>query len=384
MIFMSEVAIVYCGSYEYSEVKMAVERGFDLLGGPGVFASPNEKILLKPNWLSADPPEKCVTTHPSVFKAVSEVLQIAGAKLSYGDSPAFQSPEAAGKRTGISAIAEELKIPLADFKSGKEVHYSEGHQNKKFTVANGVLENDGVISLPKMKTHGFQRVTGAVKNQFGCIPGTLKGEFHVKVPDAYNFAKMLVDLNSYINPRLYVMDGIYAMEGNGPRGGTPKKMNVLLFSKDPIALDATMCRLMNLDPDLILTNKAGMEMGAGTFLEKDIKILGDSMENFTAMDFDVNRKPEIPYKNSGGIKFIKNAITPRPYIVGEDCVKCGVCVSLCPVDPKAVDWHDGNKNKAPSYKYDRCIRCYCCQELCPESAVQIKQPIIRKIFSRTT
>ena len=384
MIFMSEVAIVYCGSYEYSEVKMAVERGFDLLGGPGVFASPNEKILLKPNWLSADPPEKCVTTHPSVFKAVSEVLQIAGAKLSYGDSPAFQSPEAAGKRTGISAIAEELKIPLADFKSGKEVHYSEGHQNKKFTVANGVLENDGVISLPKMKTHGFQRVTGAVKNQFGCIPGTLKGEFHVKVPDAYNFAKMLVDLNSYINPRLYIMDGIYAMEGNGPRGGTPKKMNVLIFSKDPIALDATMCRLMNLDPDLILTNKAGMEMGAGTFLEKDIKILGDPMENFTAMDFDVNRKPEKAYKNSGGIKFIKNAITPRPYIVEADCVKCGICVSMCPVEPKAVDWHDGNKNKAPSYKYDRCIRCYCCQELCPESAVHIKQPIIRKIFSKKT
>ena len=265
---MSEVAIIYCGSYEYSEVKMAVERGFALIGGPSAFVRPKEKILLKPNWLSADPPEKCVTTHPSVFKAVSEVLQSAGAELSYGDSPAFQSPEAAAIRTGISAIAEELKIPLADFKSGKEIHFNEGHQNKKFTIANAVLENDGVISLPKMKTHGFQRVTGAVKNQFGCIPGTLKGEFHVKVPDAYTFAKMLIDLNSYISPRLYIMDGIHAMEGNGPRGGNPKKMNVLLFSRDPIALDATMCRLINLDPALSLTNKAGMEMGAGTFIEK--------------------------------------------------------------------------------------------------------------------
>jgi len=89
-----------------------------------------------------------------------------------------------------------------------------------------------------MKTHGFQRMTGAVKNQFGCIPGALKGEFHVKVPDASNFAKMLIDLNTYIHPRLYVMDGIIAMEGNGPRGGTPKKMNVILFSTDPIALDS--------------------------------------------------------------------------------------------------------------------------------------------------
>lgn len=381
---MSKVAIVYCGSYEYSEVKKAVERGFALLGGSSVFVHPNEKILIKPNWLSADPPEKCVTTHPAVFKAVSEVLQSAGVKLSYGDSPAFHSPETAAKRTGISAIADELKIPLADFKSGKEVHFNEGHQNKKFTIANAVLENDGVISLPKMKTHGFQRVTGAIKNQFGCIPGALKGEFHVKVPDAYEFAKMLIDLNSYIHPRLYIMDGILAMEGNGPKGGTPKKMNVLLFSTDPIALDATECRLMNLDPALVLTNKAGMEMGAGTYLKKDIEILGDPINNFIALDFDVNRKPEKPFKNSGGIQFVKNAITPRPYIVAEHCIKCGICVNMCPVDPKAVNWHDGNKNNPPSYKYDRCIRCYCCQELCPEGAIRIKQPFIRRIFSRKT
>jgi len=381
---MSKVAIVYCGSYEYSEVKKAVERGFALLGGYSVFVRPNEKILLKPNWLSADPPEKCVTTHPAVFKAVSEVLQSAGANLSYGDSPAFHSPETAAKRTGLSAIGEELKIPLADFKFGKEVHFNEGHQNKKFTIANAVLENDGVISLPKMKTHGFQRVTGAIKNQFGCIPGALKGEFHVKVPDVYEFAKMLIDLNSCIHPRLYIMDGIMAMEGNGPKGGNPKKMNVLLFSTDPIALDATECRLMNLDPALVLTNKAGMEMGAGTYLEKDIEILGDPIENFIALDFDVNRKPEKPFKKSGGIQFVKNAITPRPYIVAERCIKCGICVNMCPVDPKAVNWHDGNKNNPPSYKYDRCIRCYCCQELCPEGAILIKQPFIRRIFSRKT
>lgn len=379
---MSEVAVIYCGSYEYSEVKSAVERGFSLLGGPWAFVRPTEKILLKPNWLSADPPEKCVTTHPAVFKAVSEVLQSAGAKLSYGDSPAFQSPETVSKRSGLFAIAEELKIPLADFKSGVEVYFMEGGQNKKFFVANAVQENDGVISLPKMKTHGFQRMTGAVKNQFGCVPGVRKGEFHVKVPDPYEFAKMLIDLNSYINPRLYIMDGIFAMEGNGPRGGNPRKMNVLLFSADPIALDATACRLMNLDPGLVLTNQAGMEMGAGTFLAEDIQILGDPMEPFIAMDFDVNRKPEKPFKRNGSMQLIKNAITPRPYIMCEHCIKCGVCVKMCPVDPKAIDWHDGNQNHPPTYKYDRCIRCYCCQELCPESAIYIKKPLIRRIFSK--
>jgi Pyruvate/2-oxoacid:ferredoxin oxidoreductase delta subunit len=204
----------------------------------------------------------------------------------------------------------------------------------------------------------------------------------MRIPDAAEFAHMLIDLNSYIHPRLYIMDGIMAMEGNGPRGGTPKKMNALLFSADPIALDATECRLMNLDPELVLTNKAGMEMGAGTYLEKEIELLGDPIESFIATDFKVNREPVKPFKPKGGMSFVKNALVPRPYIIAEKCVKCGVCVNMCPVAPKAVDWHDGNKKNPPSYKYERCIRCYCCQELCPESAIHLKVPFIRRVFGK--
>lgn len=379
---MSIVALIRCESYDDNHVKKAMERGINLLGGPSEFVSPNDKILIKPNWLTADPPEKCVTTHPAIFRAIAEIFQSAGAKLSYGDSPSFQSPDIASKRTGIAVIATELNINLADFQSGKEVFFKEGQQNKKFMIANGILENDGVISLPKMKTHGFQRMTGAVKNQFGCIPGALKGEFHVKVPDASNFAKMLVDLNTYVHPRLYVMDGIMAMEGNGPRGGTPRKMNVILLSTDPIALDSTACRLMNLDPELVLTNKVGMEMGAGTYLEKDIEILGDPIEDFIVPDFHVNREPVKIFRPSSGMNAIKNALVPKPYITADKCVKCGVCVNMCPVTPKAVDWHDGNKKNPPTYKYERCIRCYCCQELCPESAIHLKAPFIRRVFSK--
>ena len=79
------------------------------------------------------------------------------------------------------------------------------------------LAADGIVSLPKLKTHGMVRVTGAVKNQFGCIPGLLKGEFHARMPDVDLFGQLLVDLNLYLRPRLFVMDGIIAMEGNGPR-----------------------------------------------------------------------------------------------------------------------------------------------------------------------
>ena len=288
---MSKVVLVRCETYEYASVKNAIVKGVDLLGGPSKFASPEDKLLLKLNWLSADPPEKCVTTHPSIFKAVAEVFQGVGARLSYGDSPAFQSPGIASEKTGIAPIADKLEIPLADFVSGKDVTFNEGHQNKRFTIANAVLDNDGVISLSKMKTHGFQKITGAIKNQFGCIPGMRKGEFHIKVPNASDFARMLVDLNTFISPRLYIMDGIMAMEGNGPRGGNPKSMNVILFSTDPIALDATFCRLIDLDPTFVLTNKVGKEMGAGTYCAEEIELLGDPIDSFIAYDFDVKREP---------------------------------------------------------------------------------------------
>ena len=377
---MSEVAILHCASYDLVEVHAAVERGISLLGGVERFARRGERILLKPNWLSADPPEKCVTTHPAVFRAVAELFQSAGAVLSYGDSPGFQPPETAAKKTGFAEVADALGIPLADLRTGREAHYPEGRQNKKFTIANAVLDCDGVVSLPKMKTHAFQRVTGAVKNQFGCVPSTLKSEFHVKIPDATAFARMLIDLTACIRPRLYIMDAVQAMEGNGPRGGTPKQMNALLFSTDPIALDAVMCRLMNLDPALVLTNLAGRESGLGTYLSEEITLLGDPIEPLIACDYNVNRLPDAPAGNTQKSSPLKSAITPRPYIVGEKCVKCGICVNACPVSPKAVNWHDGDKSKPPSYEYDRCIRCYCCQEMCPESAILVKVPLLRRII----
>ncbi|NLU27966.1 MAG: DUF362 domain-containing protein [Hungateiclostridium thermocellum] len=378
---MSKVALIRCESYDYDAVKSAVKRGLDLIGGPHRFAAPNEKILLKPNLLSADPPERCSTTHPSVFKAVAEIFMEAGiTNLSYGDSPGIHKPITAARKNGIEKAANELGIKLADFLEGKEVFFENAIQNKKFIIANGVLESDGIISLPKLKTHGFARMTGCVKNQFGCIPGPLKGEFHVRIPSIIDFSKMLVDLNVYLKPRLFVMDGIIAMEGNGPRGGTPRKINAILLSEDPIALDATVCRMINLNPEFVPTIVFGKEAGLGTYDENEIEILGDDIQSFITYDFDVRREPVKPFKPGGAIQFFRNFIVPKPYILKNKCIKCGVCVNACPVKPKAVDWHNGNKKEPPAYIYKRCIRCYCCQELCPESAIHLKVPFIRKFF----
>jgi uncharacterized protein (DUF362 family)/NAD-dependent dihydropyrimidine dehydrogenase PreA subunit len=375
----SKVVIIRCNSYNQQEVNLAISRGMELLGGANTFVKANEKILLKVNLLAGDVPEKCVTTHPAVFRAVADYFLAAGACLSYGDSPGFGTTGAAAKKAGILDEADALHLEAADFKDGREVFFEEGSQNKKFFIANGVLDSDGLISLPKMKTHGLERFTGAVKNQFGCVVGMRKGEFHVKLPDATDFAKMLVDLNSFVKPRLYIMDGIIAMEGNGPRGGTPRPMNVILFSTDPIALDATACRMINLNPLFVPTTLIGSETGAGFYAEDDIELLGDALEEFSCMDFNVERSPVKSVKKGRMNQFLNNRLVAKPYIQEDKCNQCGTCVQSCPVMGKAVNWLDGDKTKPPVYDYSICIKCYCCQEMCPESAIYLKEPLIIKV-----
>jgi uncharacterized protein (DUF362 family) len=375
----SKVALIRCNSYETDEVRQAVSRGVELVGGAANFVKPGENILLKVNLLVGEAPEKCVNTHPEVFRAVAELFAAEGAIIQYGDSPGFGASYAAAKKAGIADVAEDLKVELADFKEGREAFYEEGIQNKKFFIANGVLDADGLISLPKLKTHGLERFTGAVKNQFGCVVGMRKGEFHVKLPDATDFARMLVDLNNCVKPRLYIMDGIMAMEGNGPRGGTPRAMNVLLFSTDPVALDATASRLINLNPLFVPTTLVGGETGAGTFKEEEIEIVGDELKNFICKDFKVERKPVKSVKKSQMVTFLNNRIIAKPFIITEKCTQCGTCVHSCPVEGKAVNWVNGDHSKAPAYDYNKCIRCYCCQEMCPEGAIILKDPFIIKV-----
>jgi Pyruvate/2-oxoacid:ferredoxin oxidoreductase delta subunit len=253
---------------------------------------------------------------------------------------------------------------------------------KKFIIANGVLDSDGLISLPKLKTHGLVRFTGAVKNQFGCVPGLLKSQYHVKLPDPYDFGTMLVDLNTLIKPRLYIMDGIMAMEGNGPRSGRLKQLKILLLSSDPIAIDATACRIIDLDPEIVPTSKPGEKGGLGTYHIENIQLIGESLESFFDPSFEVNRKP-LMHSSGGRFKtFIKNRITQRPFIDTTKCTICGICVTMCPVEPKAVDWHRGDKSKPPKYNYGLCIRCYCCQETCPDGAILMDSPLLGRFFPR--
>lgn len=378
----STVALIKCDAYDEEQVYQAVRAGINLIGGITHFVKHGEKIVIKPNVLIGSSPEKCVCTHPSVFKAVGKILIEAGAIVSCGDSSAFGGSEANMKRAGLKQVADELGIRLADFDRGRAVTHKEALLNRRFVIANGILEANGLVSLSKLKTHGLTRMTGAVKNQFGCIPGILKGQYHAKMPNPYHFAAMLVDLNTYIQPRLYIMDAIMAMEGNGPRSGTPRKLSILLFSDDPVAMDAIACKIISLNPSLVPTCQAGEKAGLGTYHYRQIEVVGENVEAFIFKDFQVVRKPPVPATGGRIRTFIKNQICPRPVIDVTKCTGCGICVRHCPVKPKAVDWQGSDESKPPVHKYNLCIRCFCCQEFCPEGAISTKEPLLGRLFFR--
>lgn len=364
-------------------MQAAVRRGLELLGGAARFAGPGDNILLKPNMLSGDPPSRAVTTHPAVLQAVAAELRACGARLLFGDSPGLGSMESVARRNGLWQAAIDSGAAPADFHTAERVDHPGGRLLRQMVLARGAVEATGIVSLSKMKTHGLTRISGAVKNLFGCVPGLRKGEYHVKMPDSADFSRALADIAGCLRPRLHVMDGIVAMEGNGPRGGTPRPMRVLLFSTDPLALDAAFCRLIDLPPGCVPTLAAGAAAGLGVAELEAIEWLGDPPGSLTEPDFRVARTaPDRMAAKRKFPAFLKNRITPRPRIDVARCTGCGSCVAICPVRPRAMFWPDGQPRVSPSWHAARCIRCYCCQEICPQQAITLPVPLLGRIIHR--
>ncbi|MEZ4627517.1 MAG: hypothetical protein R2912_05345 [Eubacteriales bacterium] len=124
-----------------------------------------------------------------------------------------------------------------------------------------------------------------------------------------------------------------------------------------------MCRLMNLDPALVLTNRAGEEMGAGTYHAEQIRLLRRPDEAVCRIGLQRQPRtgPESSKRSQPG--FIKQALTRA--LISRNAASRVRRREDVPVTPKAVICSTtGTKSNPPSYQYDRCIRCYCCQELC--------------------
>ncbi|MGI6068972.1 MAG: DUF362 domain-containing protein [Blautia sp.] len=374
----SKVILLSCEAYEEELVYRKLKAGLSLLGGLETMAGKDENILLKPNLLKRAESEKAVITHPVVMGAFARILQEEGyLHVRMGDSCGVGQTEKVIAGTGMDTCMERYGVQVADFTEGVKTAYPEGHQAKEFVLAKEVCQADAIFNICKMKTHALERITGAVKNMYGCVQGLNKAKGHTKYPSADSFARMLVDLNQLIKPRLYLMDGIVAMEGNGPGSGDPVPMKVLLMGTDPVAVDSVFCHLIYLRPELVPTNYHGEKLGLGHWRPEKIELLTEegeiSMEaavsRYGKKDFQVDRSRTI--QKWGRFAKVFNIFQKKPYIVEESCIRCGICVESCPVEEGAVCFSNG-RELPPVYDYRKCIRCFCCQEMCPKKAIQVK------------
>ncbi|MFW6135025.1 MAG: DUF362 domain-containing protein [Elusimicrobiota bacterium] len=380
----NKVIFIPCNTYQESDIKPATRKLFQTLGGLETYIKPGQKVLLKANLLMKKAPEAGVTTHPALVEAVVNQIQELGAQVIIADSPGgpFNKNWLKGiyRETGMETVANKTGAHLNwDFQQ-QDCSFPQGNILKQITLAKIIKDVDVIISLAKLKTHGFTIYTGAVKNLFGTVPGLLKADYHLRMSDVRDFSNMLVDIAEYVKPQISIMDAVIAMEGAGPSSGDLKKVGFLAASTNTHALDLACCHLIGLSSDQVFTLQKAIERGLVSKKFQDLDIQGIDKEKIIPISFKVpasSRSRHIPIPLPASLdRFFYNMLRPSPDFIHEKCVGCGLCAQNCPA--KCIEMI---KHK-PYADLSRCIRCFCCQELCPYHAVEIKRGKLSKLLFR--
>ncbi len=381
---MAYVSIVPCENYELQQCEKALGEVLEPLGGLN-WVKPGMCIVIKANLVGAYEPDAGATTHPGLLAALTKLLKARGARVVIGDSPGGLYNEAAMSRvyrvTGLEAAVAEGAELNHDF-GQKAAHYPQGHVAKDFLYTSYLDQADGIISFCKLKSHGMMGLSAATKNLFGAVPGTTKPEYHFRYPEPLDFAGMIIDLNDYFQPKLFLVDGVVAMEGNGPTAGKPRHVGVLMAGTDCHKVDMICAKLIGLEPMTVPTLQAAVNYGYITEHCEDIEVAGD-VEGLMVKDFEkVLQAKSMQFRNvlPGRLGELfgdvaRACLRPRPKLKASECVGCGVCYRVCPA--KAIEIRKGKaviQRKA-------CIRCFCCQEFCPKGAMKVHRPIIARILN---
>jgi uncharacterized protein (DUF362 family) len=167
--------------------------------------------------------------------------------------------------------APHLKLQLPDARVLREVEIPE------------ILTRCELITLPVLKTHNKTVLTGALKNQWGCLR-ELRHNYHPVLDDA------LADVNRLVQPRFSVMDGTVGLEGNGPKSGMPKEMGVVLASANLVGIDAAAARLMGVDPASVAHLRSCSDAGLGAVVSA-CDVVGDPVSEASKLFLPARHNP---------------------------------------------------------------------------------------------
>ena len=326
------------------------------------------RVLIKPNFLSPAKPEQALTTHPLILRAAAEYCLEKGARVRISDSPASGSFAKVMKKGGYEEALKGLDVTAKPFE--ETVAVDVGEPFGSIDVAKDAMDADVVINLAKLKTHAMMTLTLGVKNLFGCIVGIQKPEWHLRTGvDRHMFGRLIVSVYEAVGPAYTIIDGILAMEGQGPgKSGTPRHLGVILAGKDAHALDHVACLMTGMDPESLETQSNAREMGV---YKGDVHINGD-----------LNILDDFQFPELGSLamgpeylgRFMRRFVIQQPVANNKDCKLCGECWKYCPA--QAISHTD----RGISFDTDTCIRCYCCLEVCPHAAIRAKKPFAGKII----
>ena len=378
----TKVSIIQCKTYDTIPVQEAVRRSVDLLGGMKLFVKPGERILLKPNMLGAREPERAVTTHPEVVRAVVRLVREAGAIPLIGDSPggAVKGVERVWEKTGIKKVAAEENVELVNFETSSAVEKPIPHRTvRSVHITKAVYDVDGIINIPKLKSHTLAIYTGALKNFYGCVPGLRKAEYHKQAPHPDEFGHLIAEIYLQVKDkvRLNVIDGIVGMEGNGPNNGDLRTLELVAASSDALALDSTLLHVLGYKPKEIEAIHYLATKHAGQSEMKDIELCGDNPAQMPLKKFKFPSNWYMHYVPHFLVNFLGKHIWMKPVIIPELCTNCLMCVQSCPVKTIKAE-----KGKKPVVMPEHCISCLCCHELCPSKAIELRSSRLSKLVIR--
>jgi uncharacterized protein (DUF362 family) len=263
---------------DLKEVRRMMGELFSFIGPASKIIPPNSRVLIKPN-LTAEETlwEKGILTGPVFMQALVEEVQKANpAEVIIAEAIAIGlNTKKAFVANGYEEVARTTGARLLDLYDGEfeEIKTPEGGLLRNVRVSKIVLRADFFINAPVLKTHFASTLTAAMKNLKGTTTYDEKKRFHY-----LGLNKAVAELNAVLKPHLIVVDGLIAMEGDGPIAGTPVGLNVLMAGTDAVAVDTIAARIMDIDPSEVLSLCLAQSMGYGVWDEREIKILGRSIE----------------------------------------------------------------------------------------------------------
>ncbi|MCA9179243.1 MAG: DUF362 domain-containing protein [Planctomycetales bacterium] len=282
-----------------SDLQRVIEDGFRAVELP-LEHYRGKRVLLKPNMVEPTRKAPHMTTHPAIIVATAAVFLRHGAIVSVGEAPGHvRDTTMALEESGIREALDSEQIPFADL-NYEDVTWRASRL--RFSGLGGlympqsVAAADLIVSLPKMKTHHWMGVTAAMKNLYGVAPGSVYG-WPKNVLHHNGIAETICDINSCLPRLATVVDAIQCMEGDGPILGTPKQMGLVLVGENLAAVDATVCRLMRLNPARIpyLSKADGV---LGPIAESRIHQRGEIWEE-SAKPFQILDEPHLNSMREG-------------------------------------------------------------------------------------